>query len=600
MDFFSFYGFRVMFRANKLMILKVFVMVVLTFLVGCSTMPEQFAVRDGLAEESLVPVKAHANRALDKLTPDFLYLFLTAELAAQRGMYDVALDSYLQAAGQVFDPRVAERATKIALFRKRYQDALKAVTLWLERDSDNLIARRVGAVLAIKEGNDEALLEHMGFVLKADPAGFEETLFELVSSLDSVQEQNNLYKVLERLRPAYPKKGSIYLAQSLLSLQQGKFQQAKQKVTRALLLQPNWVRAHVIKAQIFVHLGDFQEAELVLQRIIEKRPAMVKLKLLLAQTQINSKDFVAAAKTYQEVLDLHPHDMNSQYALAMIYMQLNEYKQAKSVLLGLVDKPLWGDRSNFNLGRVAALEGDLEQAIGWFDRVLKGDYLFRARISAIELLMDGGFLERSGLRFDEVEAVNSSQELRLILLRSQWLSIQSRYSEAFNFLTQSLKKMPDKKEVLYTRALVAEKLDKLAILESDLLNIIDRYPDDADALNALGYTLVDRTERLEEAEVYLTRAIALKGQDAVIIDSYGWLKYRQGLYEQAVSYLQKAYQLEREPEIAGHLVEALLTMGRTQEARGVFEEAMSKYPSDAYLLQIAHDKEGLLDGLSKD
>ena len=589
-----------MFRANKLMILKVFVMVVLTSLAGCSTMPEQFAARDGLAEESLVPVKAHANRAPDKLTPEFLYLFLTAELAAQRGMYDVALDSYLQAAGQVFDARIAERATKIALFRKRYQDALKAVSLWLERDSDNLIARRVGAVLAIKEGNGEALLEHMGFVLKADPAGFEETLFELVSSLDSVQEQNSLYQVLERLLQADPKKGSIYLAQSLLLLQQGEFQQAKQKVTRALLLQPNWVRAHVIKAQIFVHLGDFQEAERVLQHIIKQRPEMVKLKLLLAQTQINSKKFVAAAKTYQGVLDLHPHDMNSQYALAMIYIQLNEYKQAKSVLLGLVDKPLWGDRSNFNLGRVAALEGDLEHAIGWFDRVLKGDYLFRARISAIELLMDGGFLERSGLRFDEVEAVNSSQELRLILLRSQWLSIQSRYSEAFNFLTQSLKKMPDKKEVLYTRALVAEKLDRLAILESDLLNIIDRYPDDADALNALGYTLVDRTERLEEAEVYLTRAIALKGQDAVIIDSYGWLKYRQGLYEQAVSYLQKAYQLEREPEIAGHLVEALWTMGRKQEARGVFEEAMSEYPADAYLLHIAHDKEGLLEGLSKD
>lgn len=593
MDFSSIYGFRVMFRVNKLIILKVFLMVALTFLVGCSTMPEQIVARDGLAEEPLVSLKAHANRAPDKLTPEFLYLFLTAELAAQRGMYDVALDGYLQAAGQVFDPRIAERATKIALFRKRYQDALKAVSLWLERDSDNLIARRVGAVLAIKEGNGEALLEHMEFVLKADPAGFEETLFELVSSLDSVQEQNNLYKVLEHLLSAYPKKGSIYLAQSLLSLQQGKFQQAKQKVTRALLLQPNWVRAHVIKAQIFVHLGDFQEAERVLQRIIEKRPAMVKLRLLLAQTQINSKDFVAAAKTYQEVLDLHPHDMNSQYALAMIYMQLKEYKQAKSVLLGLVDKPLWGDRSNFNLGRVAALEGDLEQAIGWFDSVLKGDYLFRARISAIELLMDGGFLERSGLRFDEIETVNSSQELRLILLRSQWLSIQSRYSEAFNFLTQSLKKMPDKKEVLYTRALVAEKLDKLAILESDLLNIIDRYPDDADALNALGYTLVDRTERLEEAEVYLTRAIALKGQDAVIIDSYGWLKYRQGLYEQAVSYLQKAYQLEREPEIAGHLVEALWTMGRKQEARGVFEEAMSENPADAYLLQIAHDKEGL-------
>ena len=600
MDFSGIYSFLVIFRVNKFMKLKVFVTVMLVFLVGCSTFPEKLAEREVVAAESQKAAKVNLNRSLDKLTPEVLYLLLTAELAAQRGMYDVALDGYVQAAGKVFDPRIAERATKIALFRKNYREAQKAASLWLERDPENLIARRVGAMLAIKAQNGAALFEHMQFVLDADPAGFEGALFELINTLDSVQEHNNVFAVLERLLRQYPKKGSIYLAQAILSLQQGELKQAKEKVTEALLLQPDWVRAHVVQAQVAVQLGDFQEAEKILQRVIKKRPEMVELKVLLAQTQIKNRNIAAAAKTYQGVLDMQPYDMNSQYALAMIYLQLNKNEQAKSVLLGLVDKPVWSDRCNFHLGRIAAIEGDLERAIGWFDRVLSGDQLFGARINAIELLMDRGFFERSGLRLDKVKALNSSQELRLVLLRSQWWSLQSLYIEAFNLLTQSLEKMPDRKEVLYTRALVAEKLDKLAILESDLLNIIERYPDDANALNALGYTLVDRTERLAEAEVYLTRAIALKGQDAVIIDSYGWLKYRQGLFDQAVSYLQKAYRLEREPEIAGHLVEALWTMGRKQEARGIFEEAVSKYPGDAYLLEISQDKEGLLEGLVKD
>ncbi len=578
------------------MILKVFVILVITSLGGCSTFPEKVTERAVRAVElqKTAKVSLNLNRSQDKLTPEILYLLLSAELAAQRGIYDIALDGYIQVAEKVFDPKVAERATKIALFRKNYQEAQKAVSLWLKRDPENLIARRVGAMLSIKMKNEATLFEHMQFILKADPAGFEGALFELINALASAQESNSVFTVLEELLRQYPRKGSIHLAQAILSLQQGDLKQARKKVAEALLLQPDWVRAHVVEAQVAVQLRDYLKAEKILLRVIKKRPSMVELKVLLAQTQIKNGKVAAAAKTYQEVLDLQPYDMSSQYALAMVYLQLNKSEQAKSILLSLVDKPAWGDRSNFYLGRMAAIEGDLERAIGWFDRVLSGSYLFGARINAVELLMDSGLFERAGLRLDEVKAVNSSQELRLVLLRSQWFSLQSMYIEAFNLLTASLEEVPDRKEILYTRALVAEKLDKLAVLESDLLSIIDRYPDDANALNALGYTLVDRTERLEEAEVYLTRAIALKGQDAVIIDSYGWLKYRQGLYEQAVSYLQKAYQLEREPEIAGHLVEALWVMGRKQEARGVFEEAVSQYPADAYLLEISQDKEGLV------
>jgi predicted negative regulator of RcsB-dependent stress response len=119
--------------------LKVFVTVMLVFLVGCSTFPEKLAEREVVAAESQKAAKVNLNRSLDKLTPEVLYLLLTAELAAQRGMYDVALDGYVQAAGKVFDPRIAERATKIALFRKNYREAQKAASLWLERDPENLL-----------------------------------------------------------------------------------------------------------------------------------------------------------------------------------------------------------------------------------------------------------------------------------------------------------------------------------------------------------------------------------------------------------------------------------------------------------------------------
>jgi Flp pilus assembly protein TadD len=147
--------------------------------------------------------------------------------------------------------------------------------------------------------------------------------------------------------------------------------------------------------------------------------------------------------------------------------------------------------------------------------------------------------------------------------------------------------------LLYTRALVAENLNRMDVVEADLKLILEQDPDDANALNALGYTLANRTDRYQEAEKYLHKAISLKPNEAVIIDSYGWLQFRMGNYTEALNYLQRAYSRQKEGEIAAHVVETLWSMGRKQDARNFFGKAMKEVSDKRELLDLRQRLKGL-------
>ncbi|MGH8549936.1 MAG: tetratricopeptide repeat protein, partial [Methylococcales bacterium] len=163
---------------------------------------------------------------------------------------------------------------------------------------------------------------------------------------------------------------------------------------------------------------------------------------------------------------------------------------------------------------------------------------------------------------------------------------RKEYHKALAVLNAALKKHSHQPELLYSRALVAERLNLLDILEADLGILLEKNPDDVNALNALGYTLVDKTSRLEEAQKYLDQAIKLKPDDPVIIDSYGWLQFKLGHHQKALEYLRRAFNENPDPEIAAHLGEVLWVSGRTGEAKDVWRKALAADPQSDYILNI--------------
>jgi len=149
-----------------------------------------------------------------------------------------------------------------------------------------------------------------------------------------------------------------------------------------------------------------------------------------------------------------------------------------------------------------------------------------------------------------------------------------------------LEKLPNYPDLLYDRAMVAEKISRLDILEQDLRKLIQIKPDYAHAYNALGYTLADRTNRFDEAQKLLEKALKLSPEDPFIMDSMGWLQHRMGQQEKAAEYLHRAYGIRPDPEIAAHLGEVLWTQGKRDEAKKLWQSALKASPQNEQLLDV--------------
>jgi tetratricopeptide (TPR) repeat protein len=171
----------------------------------------------------------------------------------------------------------------------------------------------------------------------------------------------------------------------------------------------------------------------------------------------------------------------------------------------------------------------------------------------------------------------------MFLVEGEILSQIDLNEEAYTLYSQYLENQPDDIEILYARALIAERLDRVDQAERDFLKVLAIDPENTRALNALGYTLADRTDRYQEALVYVQQALAQTPDDPAVIDSMGWVMYRLGRLSEARDYLQKAYDMTKDSEIAAHLGEVLWVMGEQAQAKALWESARKATPDDAVL-----------------
>lgn len=572
-----------------MLIIRLFSVIILVFLHGCANSPEKPSAREEVVEPVKIAEpkeKTQQSEAKTAIDPDVMYMLMAAELAGQRGQYAIALEGYMEAAKRVSDPRFAERAAKIAMYMKDSSKTDDAVSLWLKQDPNNLTARKIAALSALRTGDKQAAVEHLDMVLKIDPAGFEKTSLELASVLQRDGKSEFFYDALDALAMKNPHQAVVYFVQSLLAMEMKNNGLAEKKVQQALAIQPGWDKALIFQAQIAVFSGDLNKAKTLLKNASLKYPENDKLKKLLAQVLIKATEYEAAGEIYQGIVQANPKDVESQIALALVHLQLKRDGKAEDIFKQLLDQPEWKDQASFYLGKIEEKRGHTQKALAWFEKVNEGPLAFESAISVVSLLVKEKRFDEADSRLDLLSSQFPKQKLRIILMRAGLYGQQEQYEKAFNLLTEVLAEQPNQKDLLYTRALMAERINKPEVLEADLKKILSKYPDDAEALNALGYSLLDNANRYAEAEVYLQRALKLQPDEAVIMDSFGWLQFKQGKLAQALDYLERAYAKQQESEIAAHLAEVLWALGRKEEARKIFNKAVKKAPEDEYLMDF--------------
>lgn len=572
-----------------MLIIRLFSLLGLILIFGCASSPEKIDEPEESKAQGSVSdskIKDQTKEVKTAIAPDVMYMLLAAELAGQRGQYEIALEGYMEAAKRVNDPRFAERAASIAMYMKNQGKTDEALSLWLNQDPKSLVARKLAALAALRSGDKRLAIEYLNGLIKTDPVDFENTILELVGALQKEDKAAFVYDVLEAVSASNPDQAVLYFVESLLAMQLNKKEVAEAKIEKALSIKPDWDNAIILQAQIALSSGKVDTAKQLLTGAVKKYPENSKINKLFAQLLIKEGEYEQAGEIYQSIIAANPKDSEAQFDLALINLQIGKDKKAEDIFKVLLDQPGWRDRATLYLGKIEEGHGNNAKALNWYDKITDGPVAFEASISAISLLVKNKQFDNADLRLDLLARQYPKQKLRIILMQANLYNQKTEYKKAFDLLSGALVEQPNQKDLLYTRALIAERLGKSDVLEADLKKILATNPDDAEALNALGYSLLEDSTRYSEAEKYLQLALKLRPDEAVIIDSYGWLQFKLGKPQQALIYLEQAYAKQKEGEIAAHLCEVLWALGRKDESKKIFAEAIKRQPLDEYLLDF--------------
>lgn len=566
-------------------------------LTACAALPPEPAAPEAVPADATAPILREpaptaGTEEPGTLSGALLFDILLGEVAGQRDRLDVSVSHYLRAAEESDDPRVAERALRIALFAKDEDAALTAARRWVELDPARLEARQSLAMLATHARIVDEAYEQLDYLVSAAPD--DEQAYEMITGLLARSEDRELtLTLMERLTQAHPDSAEAHLAYSRLALHADNAELALSEVERSLVLRPGWADAIVLRAAVHMKLEQPQQARHELEAAIAAQPGNIDLRLALARLLLDLRDLSAAGVQFREVVRRKPDHADARFSLGLLAVEQKQYKQAEGHFRKLLASGQREQEARYYLGRVAELRDDKQGALDWYATITEGDYWLEAQIRTVDLQADLGDLPGARRHLQSLRLQDPRLAVRLYLVEGEILIRAGELAEAMRLYNDVLAEAPDNHEVLYARALLAERLGESALAERDLRRIVEADPDNFHALNALGYTLADRNERLEEALALIEKALTLAPDEAAIVDSMGWVQYRLGRLDAAVEHLQRAYTLSGEdPEVAAHLGEVLWVQGRHAEARRVWDKARREHP-DNQPLQRTLERHGL-------
>ncbi|MDA8129309.1 MAG: tetratricopeptide repeat protein [Betaproteobacteria bacterium] len=537
-------------------------------------------------EEAAAPqdADAAAKAALPRqaLTPDILFKFLVAEVAGQRGEIGVARTNYLALARQTHDPRIARRAAEVSMFAHDPAGALEATRLWAAAEPGSEPAQQTLAVLLLNAGKVDEAEPVLRGLLKKDPAnGF----LHLTAVLGKTRGSQAGLDLVQRLATDFPALPEAQFAVAQAAASAGRNDTAIAALKRADELRPGWEPAGLMHAQI---LDDASHADSLafMQRFLTAHPGAREMRLAYARVLVSANRLDEARRQFARLTKDFPRNAEVSFAAGLLSLQMGDAEAARNFLTQALEyDPRDPDAVQYYLGQTAEQLKQPDAAAAHYATIKSGNYLVPARARQAALLASAGKLDEARALLNATRGENDAQNVRLIQAQAELMRDSKRYAAAFDALSEGLKRYPDSADLLYDHAMAAEKLGKLDVLEADLRRVIVLRPDDAQAYNALGYTLADRTQRLTEAVALLDKALALAPDDPFILDSVGWAQYRSGNLARAQGYLERAYKARPDPEIAAHLGEVLWVRGQRDAAGKLWQSSLQSHPQNEVLLE---------------
>jgi len=571
---------------------RLFVSLLVLFISACASVPQdetsdlnKTTESQAATQELAEPKRTSPKRPNIELTEDILFKILLAEIAGQRGKTKVAVENYLDLARTTRDPVVVERATRIAIYARDNDAAYEAANLWIELDPQSPDAHQVLTVMAIRQGDVDQALHHLEILLQSAKGKFDQKLWMIANFLGREEDQAAVMQLMEHLMENHMGDVDAMFAFANVAARMGHIDRAQELLKKILEVKPENDAAALTYIALLQKTGKTNKALEWLETALKNRKEDFNLRMAFARLLTDAKRFDDARIQFEILAETAPNSVDVLYALGLLYLQINKLDQAEEYFQQLIKLKKRVFDSNYYLGRIAEDRDELETASDLYQGVHGGENYFDARVRLSLILAKQGEIEKALGNIRAIQKAKGINRLILVQAEGEILTEEKRYQEAMTVYNQAIAEAshPD---LLYSRAMLAEKMGRIDILEEDLKAILAVDAENATALNALGYTLADRTERFDEAYAYIKRAYEISPSDFYILDSLGWVLYRLGRFDEAVDYLQKALALRNDPEIAAHLGEVFWVMGNRKAAKKVWETALEDTPTDDRLLNV--------------
>ena len=520
------------------------------------------------------------------LFQESFYKTVSAELAGFRGHYSEAAQLFYEAAQLSYDQRLANRAFQIALFAKLPNLTLLAAQLWIYLAPTDPEAQQAMVTASLRKGNTEHASQYIEAVLTDAPKMSEQQLTLLLNMLKKGGDQTAAVKVMENLAPHRSKDvGFLYMyTRILIGAKQN--DKAVEILKKLLAIDPNYEQAITLYVELLQDLKQEQVAEDFLYDRLRDHPEKKEWRKLYAKVLINNKKHHDAADQFKLLLRDNPNEHELLYALSLLYLQEKQIADAQEYLQKMLSAATLDEQRNtarFFLGQAEELAKNTDAAIKWYDQINGGKYYFEAKTRYVAILADQNKLKEALEKIKSIQPNGPEDEEIIVKIEGDLYTKQKRHQEAFQVYDRGLENDPDNLDLLYLRGLAAERIDRLDWCERDLRRVLALDPDNIEVLNALGYTLADKTQRFEEALALVQKALDLKPDAPHILDSMGWALFRLKRFEEAVNYLKESYKLHADPEIAAHLIETLWTMGKREEVQSFLKEVQQQFPDSEVL-----------------
>lgn len=503
-----------------------------------------------------------------------LYRLLVADFAGRRGDVGLALQGYMEATREENDPRIAERAARLAVYAGRIDAALEAGRRWAELAPDSREAHAMLARLHLRTGNADDALVHLRRVIALTDGGVEAGLREVAALLDGAERPDTALPAAAMLADEYPDRAITHVMVADLAHRSGDGAQALAAVERALDLAPAHTRALVLRARILIERGRTEEAFTSLEAAVEDAPGDRRLALGYLRLLVEAGRDEAAVRAMQQAFERFGDNASAVYSLGLLAMQVQAWGDARIYLQRLVAMDAQTASAHYYLGRIAEQEGDCSDALRHYIKVGRGNHRFDAELRAAVCMARIDRTDEARLHLQRLASRYRDEEpaARVTLTRARVERIAGNPDQALDIMGNAVERRPGSIDLRYNRALMAAEMDRFELARSDLRHILEADPDDARALNALGYMLADRDMELQEARSMIERALEQNPEDAATLDSMGWVLYRLGQPREALDYLRSAWERGRDAEIAAHLGEVLWATGAREEARAIWDE----------------------------